>query len=52
MQGHKIDLGVDGGGLRVAMAQDLCDLPERGAATEHLGRQRVAQQQLISLLNQ
>ncbi len=44
MQGHQIDFGIDRGGLRVSMAQDLCDLAERGAATEHLGRQRVAQQ--------
>jgi hypothetical protein len=44
MQRHKVDLGVDHRGLRVAMTQDLCDLAERGAVAEHLRGQRVAQQ--------
>lgn len=44
MQRHKVDLGVDRGGLRVAMAQNLGDFAKRSAPTEHLGRQRMTQQ--------
>ena len=44
MQGNQIDFGIDCGGLGTAMAQYLCNLAKRGAATEHLSRQRVAQQ--------
>ena len=43
MQGRQIDFGIDRGGLRISMAQDFCDLAELGAASEHLGRQRMAQ---------
>src|SRR4051794_33947721 len=44
MQRCEIDLRVDRGGLRIAMPQDLGDLAERGAATQHLCGQRVTQQ--------
>ena len=44
MQRSKIDLGVYGGGLGIAMTKDLPYLAQRGSVAEHLSGQRVAQQ--------